>query len=129
MKTKSRYEVIAELETKKRDLIRERDSLDDEARKKEQNVKLLERQKEDIDKQFKDFDLRQNDAMEDLSRKKKDFEFRIENTKDDLNRKIEDARADLIYFKSTIIQKIETIKELIKGVDESLERFGKIQVK
>lgn len=47
METKSRYEVIAELEGKKRDLIKERDGLDDEAKYKENQLRDLERKKDD----------------------------------------------------------------------------------
>ena len=47
METKSRYEVIAELEGKKRDLIKERDGLDDEAKEKENQFRDLKRQKDD----------------------------------------------------------------------------------
>ncbi len=49
METKSRYEVIAELEGKKRDLIKERDGLKDESRDKENTFRDLQRQKEDTD--------------------------------------------------------------------------------
>jgi len=49
METKSRYEVIAELEGKKRDLIKERDGLKDELRNKENLFRDLERQKIDTD--------------------------------------------------------------------------------
>ena len=37
---------------------------------------------------------------------------------------IEDARADLENFKSTVNNKKETIEELIKSVDKSLEKFN-----
>ncbi|MCH8208894.1 MAG: UPF0175 family protein [Nitrospinae bacterium] len=47
METKSRYEVIAELEGKKRDLIKERDSLNDVAKAKANELRDLERKKED----------------------------------------------------------------------------------
>ena len=48
METKSRYEVIAELEGQKRDLIVERDGLDDEAKVKENAIRDLKRQKDDV---------------------------------------------------------------------------------
>jgi len=47
METKSRYEVIAELESQKRDLIQERDGLQDEEKAKEDAVRDLKRSKED----------------------------------------------------------------------------------
>ena len=47
METKSRYEVIAELEGKKRDLILERDGLNDEAKAKDDALRDLKRQKDD----------------------------------------------------------------------------------
>ncbi len=52
METKSRYEVISDLENKKRELIRERDKLDEDSKDKERKVKNLERTKEDISKSF-----------------------------------------------------------------------------
>ena len=50
METKSRYEVIADLEKQKRDLIREKDKIDDDIKVRERVVKNLERTKEDISK-------------------------------------------------------------------------------
>ncbi len=47
METKSRYEVIAELEGKKRDLIKERDGLKEELRAKQNTLRDLKRKKED----------------------------------------------------------------------------------
>ena len=127
METKSRYEVISDLEKQKRDLIRERDGLDDEVKKKERSVKNLERQKEDITLQKKSFDMKQEEQKKSLEREKEEFDFKIENTEDDLTRKIADAKEDTDYYKTTVEKRKATINELIKGVDESLQRFGKLQ--
>ena len=58
METKSRYEVIAELEGKKRDLIKERDNLVEESKAKDKSLVNLERQKVDtiviLDRQIED---------------------------------------------------------------------------
>ena len=94
METKSRYEVIAELETKKRELIREQNSFADQLKNKERAVKDLERTRDD------------NTMV--------------------LNRKIEDANEGLNHFKDTMTERKETIKELVKSIDESLARFGKL---
>ncbi len=55
METKSRYEVIADLEKQKRDLIRERDSFTDKVKGKENEIKLLKREVEDAEEDFKHF--------------------------------------------------------------------------
>ena len=47
METKSRYEVIAELENKKRELIKERDGLNDTLKDREKRLKEMERNKSD----------------------------------------------------------------------------------
>jgi len=58
METKSRYEVIAELESKKRELIKEKDTLNDTLKNKERQLKDLERRKSDtimvVDRQIED---------------------------------------------------------------------------
>lgn len=94
METKSRYEVIADLEDKKRGLIKERDSLNDVLKNKEKQIKLKERQKSD--------------------------------TILLIDRELTDLNEDLDNFKSTIDVKKETLQELIKSVDESLDRFNKM---
>ncbi len=129
METKSRYEVIADLEKQKRILIRERDALDDETNLKQRNITILGRQKEDIAKQREDFELNQSNAMQDLKRKANDFNFKIKNTEDQIDREIVDADEDLTIYKDSIEQKKKTANELIQGVNESLERFGKLQSK
>ena|SRR3990167_6544387 len=47
METKSRYEVVSDLEAKKRELIQERDSFSDKITEKENNIKTIERQRDD----------------------------------------------------------------------------------
>ena len=95
METKSRYEVIAELEGKKRELIRERDGMKEELSRKEDSVTRLERQKAD------------NNVI--------------------LDRQIEDSRKDVERFKANIEERKVTIGELIRSVEDSLERFNKLQ--
>lgn len=95
METKSRYEVIAELETKKRELIKERDGLNDTLLDKEKKLKVGERQKADT----------------------------IVN----MDRQLEDIKEDITNFKNSLVEKKETISELIKSVNDSLDRFKKLQ--
>jgi len=47
METKSRYEVISDLEVQKRELIKERDGFGDKIKAKQQGIKDVERQKGD----------------------------------------------------------------------------------
>ena len=95
VETKSRYEVISDLERQKRELIKERDGLSDELKEKEKELKITERTKSD---QIMAWD-----------------------------RKIEDIEEDLENFKSTMEERKETIQELIKSVDDSLQRFNVMQ--
>ena len=129
METKSRYQVIADLEQKKSDLIRERDSADANVADKERNILANERNIEDIGVQKSDFDMNQENEKEDLERKKKEFDFKIKNTESIYKRKIEDAKTELAQFKETKETRKNTVDELIKGIDESLDRFGKLQAK
>jgi hypothetical protein len=147
METKSRYEVIAELEDKKRVLIKERDGLDDEVKDKELNIKNLERRKADLPKLQQDFELKIKHQLADLDRQKVDFEIKQKNQKDDMvrqqeayniqvantiddyNRQIEDAKVELENFKATILDRKNTIKELIVSVETSLQRFTTQQTK
>lgn len=94
METKSRYEVISDLENKKRELIKERDGLFDLLITRERNLKNIERQK---------------------------LDHMIQ-----LDRQIEDVKEDIENFRKTLEERKSTITELIKSVDDSLERFGKI---
>ena len=61
METKSRYEVIADLETQKREYIRERDNLDKVLLKKKKELKELQRDIEDKEEEIKEFE----DSIED----------------------------------------------------------------
>ena len=97
METKSRYEVISGLESQKRELIKERDSLGELLTEQEKEVRNLERQKSD------------NIVI--------------------LDRQIEDKKENVENFKESMAERKETIKELIKSVDDSLGRFSKIQEK
>jgi len=86
METKSRYEVIADLEEKKRDLILSRDSLADELKGKKKGLRNMKRDIEDKEEEIKDFE----ESMKDRE---------------------------------------ETTNELIKSVDESLNRFAELSKK
>ena len=86
METKSRYEVIAELEHDKRNLIKERDSFDSVLKMKERELK-------------------------------------------ELKRCIEDKEEEIANFKESMKTSRETITELIKTLDESLNRFSKLNEK
>lgn len=61
METKSRYEVISELESQKRNLIREREGFDKVLLMKKKDLKDLQRDVEDKEEEIKDFE----DSMED----------------------------------------------------------------
>ena len=92
METKSRYEVISDLESKKRELIKEKDGLNDKLIERQKHLKLIERQKSD------------NNMV--------------------LDRQIEDIKEDIKIFEQTMKERKETIGELIKSVDDSLNRFN-----
>ena len=55
METKSRYEVIAELEAKKRNYIQTRDGFDDELKEHQKELKYLKRQIEDKEEEIANF--------------------------------------------------------------------------
>lgn len=129
METKSRYEVISDLEEKKRNLIREKAALDDESKNKERNILNLKRTKEDMEKQVKDFEFQQENENQKMNRDKKEFDFKMDNTRDVIDRQISDAGVDLADFNKTLEAKKKTVEELIEGVNASLERFGKLQTK
>jgi len=86
METKSRYEVIAELEERKRDLIMDRDSLDRKLKQQERQLVILKRD-------------------------------------------VEDKEADINEFKESMEQQKNTIDELIKSTDETLQKFMQINRK
>ena len=75
METKSRYEVIAELETQKRDLIREQNTLEDQLKGKEKNFRELHRNKDDT---IQRFDRQIEDMQEDLDFFKKTMDDKKE---------------------------------------------------
>ena len=55
MNTKSRYEVISDLEEKKRDLIKQRDSFDDVLRTQAKELREMKREVEDKEEDIKEF--------------------------------------------------------------------------
>ena len=55
IETKSRYEVISDLEEQKRELIRERDGFDDVIKARERRIKDINRALEDKQEDLKDF--------------------------------------------------------------------------
>lgn len=79
METKSRYEVISELEEKKRNLIRERDNIKNELEEKKKNLKLLEREKSDA---MLLLDRRIEDSKEDITVFQEDMGERKETIKE-----------------------------------------------
>lgn len=56
METKSRYEVIGELEEKKRSLIKERESFSDIIRNKKKEIKEMKRELEDAEEELLDYE-------------------------------------------------------------------------
>ncbi len=79
METKSRYEVISDLEVQKRELIRERDGFDDAIKVKERGVKDVERQKGD---QIVAWDRKLEDLNEELTTLKETVEERKSTIKE-----------------------------------------------
>ena len=79
MQTKSRYEVVADLEEQKRNLIRERDSLDKVLLSKKKELKELKREIEDKEEEITEFE----SSMEDS---KKTIQTLIESVNESLNR-------------------------------------------
>ena len=68
METKSRYEVISDLEEKKRELIRERDGFSDEVKSRKiqirNNERILEDQKEELKEYEESLDDRKETIVE-----------------------------------------------------------------
>lgn len=89
METKSRYEVISELEMKKREYIKERDGLDDKLKSSERQLIMVERERDDT---IREFDRRINDMKED----------------------IEHFKETILQRKDTIIELIRSIDESLK---------------
>ena len=84
METKSRYEVIAELEEKKRELILEGDNIDSKLKFKERELKELKRRIEDKEeeiKEFKDKMKQMKDTNKELIKSIDDSLKRFENMK------------------------------------------------
>jgi predicted nucleic acid-binding Zn-ribbon protein len=79
METKSRYEVIADLEKQKRGLIVEKDSFKDQLQEKEKEIKEAKRDIEDMEDDLKYF----KDSIED---RKKTIETMIASIDDSLKR-------------------------------------------
>ena len=79
METKSRYEVISDLEGKKRKLIQERDGLDDVLRVKERELREIGRAKTD---QITAWDRKLEDSEEDLKNIKDTMAERKETIKE-----------------------------------------------
>ena len=67
METKSRYEVISELEEKKRELIMERDSLEDGIHHREKQIKNVKRQLEDMEEELGEYKHKLNDRRETIT--------------------------------------------------------------
>jgi len=79
METKSRYEVIAELEEKKRELIVERDSQPQLIIMKKRDIKMVQRQLEDKEEDLADF-------QANLVDRKETIQALIDSTDESLNR-------------------------------------------
>jgi len=79
METKSRYEVIADLESQKRNLIREKDGLDKVLLSKKKELKEMKRNFEDKEEEIKEFE----SSMEN---QKKTIMTLIESVNDSLKR-------------------------------------------
>lgn len=79
METKSRYQVISELEQQKRQLIVERDNLNDRLNEKEKKIKEKEREKEDDVRQY---DRQIADLKDELDNFKKTLAERKETIKE-----------------------------------------------
>jgi len=79
METKSRYEVIAELEEKKRDLIMNRDNLPKELQEKQKGLKNLRREVEDMEEEIQEFE-------EAIETQETTINELIKSTDDSLNR-------------------------------------------
>ena len=84
LEIKSRYEVMSDLEDKKRNLIIERDNLDENLREQKKELR--------------------------------DFERRIEDKKEDID-----------VYEKNIKERKETIIELIKSVEDSLNRLSNVK--
>jgi len=86
METKSRYEVIADLENNKRSLIREKEALGEGIIQREKQIKALRRE-------------------------------------------VEDKEEELEEYKASLDTRKATVNELIKTLDDSLQRLSSMQKK
>ena len=88
--TKSRYEVISELETKKRSLIQERDGLDDSLKEKERELKDMQRHKNDtvitLDRKIEDVNEDLDNFKNSMKEKKETIKELIKSVDDSLAR-------------------------------------------
>jgi seryl-tRNA synthetase len=91
METKSRYEVIAELETKKRELIKEKNGLNDELLDREKALKMKERQKSDTN-------IILDREIEDLKEGIENFKRTMEERKETLGELIKSVDDSLARF-------------------------------
>lgn len=65
-----------------------------------------------------------DDTLKQKERNIKDIERKRDDNDRILNRQIEDEKEDLENFKRTMKERKETIMELIKSIDDSLQRFN-----
>jgi len=79
METKSRYEVIADLEQKKRDCIIGKDSLDNRLRNQEKELRQLNREVKDKEEEIEDF-------KESMKKERETFELLIQSIDESLSR-------------------------------------------
>ena|SRR3990167_4057334 len=122
METKSRYEVLSDLEDRKKQLIEQRDNLQDETELKRQQLETIERQKEDVIEHFK----RQE---ENFSRERQDLERQKIDSLKNADRAIQDKKKEIELYPEVLIRRKSTINEQIKSVDEAINRFTQMQTK
>ena len=79
METKSRYEVLAELEAKKRDLMINKANIDIVVRQKEREIKELRRELEDLEEDLEDYKSR-------IDEEKENFDALIQSVDESLKR-------------------------------------------
>jgi len=90
METKSRYEVISDLEKQKRELIREQNSLGDVLRNKEKDLTSMERTKSDnimvLDRKIEDLKEDINDFKETMTERKETIKELVKSIDESLAR-------------------------------------------
>jgi len=79
METKSRYEVLAELEAKKRELMINKANIDLVVKQKERHIKELKRELEDNEEELEDYKLR-------IDEEKKNYDALIQSVDESLKR-------------------------------------------